>query len=169
MRSFSLKFKLPDPDDVAGQLAPTADPNLHRARQALDAAADALSRARSRYAEMARTIADTRAAVLAGQETAGRLDSLLRERDVEASNLANFERRATEAAERVTAAERDALTAVIAEAGRRRDDLQQIAAQLAPALSRLRECEMALDRAVHAVKPGTRVLALEWPCALGDE
>lgn len=169
MKTFSFsKFKVPTPDEIVSGLDLATAAPVIAARQAVEAARQALDRARQQADAALRAIEPLRERVATQQAPVSALEDALRARDAHALVIPPHERRLADAEARLTVAQREATAAIIAEAERRRDELQAVADQVAPLLDHLKECEGRLDQAVRRVGASC-VTALVWPDTLDTD
>jgi hypothetical protein len=166
---FNVKGQIPSPDLVGEGLRVDNNPGVTMARDTLGNAREEQERARRRLAEAGQDLARLRIAVPRGEASTSALDQAIVSQRSAALVIDQYDARVTEADRALTGAIATAKAEIVREAGRRRDKLQVIADELAPALSALREAEAALDEAVRAVGLQAGVVALEWPSSLAVE
>lgn len=159
-----IPIDLPTREKLTAALTPReVHPALVRAEEAAAAAERKLESARRELVDRERSVAELPAKVSRGEIKATALTEALRERDAAALLIPHAESTLTKARERVVAEEKTAQLAVDHEYGKRADQLERAAADLAPALTELAE----LAAALAATRGPGVVLCIDWPCSPG--
>ena len=159
---------IPAAAEAAKGLSLDGEAAVRRAREAAELARAAAASAADRLRATSTEVDRLTAAVASGGAAVADLERALLAQRAAAQMIAPGDARVRETSQALTAAEATARAAVLADAGRRRDELQAIADRIAPALTALRDAEAALDAAVIALgAPG--VAPLTWPGTLEDD
>jgi len=165
------KVKLPySPANVAANLEVERDAGVTAAHDRVRNAVEDRAHARQRADEARAEVDRLRRDVGDGRAQASELEQALTRERSALLVLPQYDNRIADAERELPNATARAKAAVLKEARKRRDRLQDIADELAPVLEELRACERALDAACRAAGDPQGVQpALQWPQSLEDE
>lgn len=169
MARFKIQVSVEEPDAITAGLDPTMAAGVVNAQKAEAKAVAELEAVQQRLAAAQERVASLTDAIPEGRASDAELADALRLREVAALTEPGYVKRVAAAKADVEAAERAARQAVVKEAGRRRDELQESANQIRPVLEALRHGEEALDAVLLQMGERKGVAPVDWPMSLDDE